>query len=79
MYRDTIWHFEVIAGDDLSRREDAHDGPFARKASALKRARELAHQYKRVEVVAVEVAIDDPGNLHGDELVAAFENGKRTA
>lgn len=82
IYFDTVWHYEVLAYSRPERLElgpDKQETLIMRKSEAMKIARGYAKRYKRVEVLAVEVDADDSNNLLGDELVAAWENGRKTA
>jgi len=49
-----------------------------RKTDALKVARHYAPQYWRVEVNALYYNADDENDIFGADLVAAWENGKKT-
>ncbi len=80
-YDNTVWHYEVLGYNNPEGRgqEAAHEWPIARKADALRIGRTMSRTYKRVEVIAVETDANDTSNLLGDKLVAAWENGRKTA
>ena len=49
-----------------------------RKIDLLKVAVEWSKKYFRVEVNVLSVNEDDETDIEGDELIAAWENGKKT-
>ena len=49
-----------------------------RKIDLLKIAVEWSKKYFRVEVNVLSVNEDDENDVEGDELIAAWENGKKT-
>lgn len=70
--------YEVWGYDTPETSEPCAKETLATKSGAMKTARAWAKKYGRVEALAVEVAEDDEGNIYGDSLLVAYENGKKT-
>lgn len=81
MFTDSITIYEVSAYTDAENtQQPCYMDKFKRKADALRDARRIKGQYARVEVVAIEVDVNDPNNLLGEDgLVALWKHGKKTA
>lgn len=77
MFTKTRRIYEVLAYTDPTRQPyptELHK----RKADALRTAATWAVRFKRVEVNAVYVDVEDDANVVGADLVAAWENGAPT-
>ena len=78
MFEQTRRVYEVMAyakaDDDQPRTRDT----YPRKADALRDAQVRASAFGRVEVNALFVDINDDGNIFGADLIAAYENGRKT-
>lgn len=68
-----VWAYTNAQDDEPYNRETS-----TRKADALRTAKAWASRYGRVEVNALYVNADDESDVQGDELITAYENGKKT-
>ena len=66
-----------ILGIEVSGQLDARETS-TRKIDLLKIAVEWSKKYFRVEVNVLSVNEDDENDVEGDELIAAWEDGKKT-
>lgn len=78
IYEGTKIIYEVWGYETPETSEPCAKETFAKKADTKKAAKDWSKKYGRVEALAVEVAEDDEGNIYGDSLLVAYENGKKT-
>lgn len=78
MFTKTKRTYEVFAYADASNGEPCARETSTRKVDALRTARRWAKLYARVEVNALYVSATDESDIQGDELLEAYEHGKRT-
>ena len=77
MFTRTKRHYEVLAYTNPTR-EPWPTEKTTRKADALRIGAGWAVRFPRVEVNVVYTAADDENDIFGADLVAAWENGKKT-
>lgn len=78
MLNRTTHYYEVLAYTSATDSQPRNRDTSTRKVEALRTARRWATLYGRVEVNVVYVAVDDANDVQAADLLAAWEQGKKT-